>query len=203
MSSLIKKTSEYTVVQRSGKAAVYQEFILWTALPPDQRKKLGLEDQNQFCVYYHISKDTPALWKKRSEFWPQVTELRREWAMDKTGDVIYAIYRAALKGNDRSQKLWLQYFLGFTEKAEVSKTAKVVITVNDIRWLIEGLPEPMRSEHYANLTKLLVDAEQTRNAGLLEDSRPPEGFAETVHEETRNDTACTPESTISQQSYEV
>jgi hypothetical protein len=152
--ALARTKTEYPV-KRFG---AYEEFILWTAMPDEERDKLGIETQGEFCEKYHIDKNTPTRWKARADFISQVTELRRQWAFDRTGNVIKGIYLSALKGNPFSQKLWLQYFLGFKEQSEVAVTDKVEIGVNDIRFLIEALPEPLKSKHYANLRQLLDDA---------------------------------------------
>lgn len=152
------------------KASVYEEFILWTAMPPKERDKLGIETQGEFTKHFKIGEGTPTAWKARPDFIARVTELRRQWAFDKTGNVIEGIYISALKGNPFSQKLWLQYFLGFTEKTEVENTNKVEVSINDIRHLINQLPEPLRFKHHANLRELLDDASATANTRDAEDS---------------------------------
>lgn len=146
------------------KLDIFHEFVLWSALPPEERGKLGMENQTEFVAHYKINKETPTRWKSRPDFVAQVTELRRQWAFDKTGSVINGIYVAALKGNPFSQKLWLQYFLGFNETSEVKVTNKVEITMNDIRFLIEALPEPLKSKHYANIRELLSDSRANSDA---------------------------------------
>jgi hypothetical protein len=151
-------------LREPSKADVYHEFILWTAMPPKERGQLGIETQTEFCKHYGIGINRPRAWKMRPDFISQVTELRRQWAFDKTGEVIQGIYLSALKGNPFSQKLWLQYFLGFAEKTEVDVNTQTTFTVNDIRYVIEALPEQLKQKHYANLRELLDDSAAHANA---------------------------------------
>lgn len=170
----------FQVAQRPAKIAqpikadVYKEFILWTAMPHAEKVRLGLERQHQFCDHYKIHITTPSRWKQRPDFEQRVDAILKMWATDKTPDVVHAIYRAAVKGNPMSQLLWLQYFKKFSPKQEVEHVQKVEIGVNDIRYLIHSLPEPLRSEHYANFRKLIDDAQRLRFAGQLEDSTIPD-----------------------------
>jgi hypothetical protein len=86
---------------------IYEEFILWSAMPPTERSKLGIETQDQFVKSYGIGINTPTAWKKNRDYERRVTELRREWAFGKTSAVIEGIYKSAVRGNTQSQKLWL------------------------------------------------------------------------------------------------
>lgn len=163
------------------KPDAYQEFILWTALPPTEKGRHDFQTQEEFSENYKLGKNTLTKWKARKDFQEQVTELRRQWAFDKTGEIIQGIYLAAIKGNPFSQKIWLEYFLDFREKAaEGTKTGatQTNIGVGDIRYLIEQLPEPLKEKHYANLRELLDDASTHRNTLSAQDSdwdeRPPQ-----------------------------
>jgi hypothetical protein len=149
---------------------VYEEFILWSAMPPTERIKLGIETQEQFSQFYKISINTPTAWKRRHGFEQRVTALRKEWAFSKTGAVIEGIYRSALKGNPHSQKLWLQYFHGFSEKVEVKQTPQIILTANDIRFIIEGMPEPQKSICWDHLRSIMDEAIMLRQKGLLIDA---------------------------------
>jgi hypothetical protein len=143
---------------------IYEEFVLWSAMPPTERIKLGIETQEQFVDFYKIGTNTPARWKRRPDYEPRVTALRREWAFGKTGAVIEGIYRSALKGNPFSQKLWLQYFHGFSEKQEVTVNHQGVVTVNDVISLIGALPKEQQEKHYAWVRELLLDASMAQQA---------------------------------------
>lgn len=149
---------------------IYREFVLWSAMPHVEKMKLGIETQTQFCEFHKIGINTPTAWKQRADFEERVDAILKMWALDKTPDVVHGIYRAAVKGNPMSQMLWLQYFKKFNPKKEDPKDLKKVeIGVNDIRFLIDSLPEPLKSKHHANIRELINDAQQLRHAGQLED----------------------------------
>jgi hypothetical protein len=170
------------------RADIYEEFVLWSAMPPTERHLLGIETQQQFVEYHKIGINTPAAWKRRPDFGARVTELRREWAFDKSSDIIYGIYRAAIKGNAHSQKLWMQYFLGFSEKTETKNSNVVEVGVNDVRFIIDGLPEPERTKfhgyireiaEFATMAKNARDADpEIWNATMPEDYKPLEPIKE-------------------------
>lgn len=176
------------------KPDIYREFILWTAMPHPEKVKLGLETQGAFCEHYNIGKNTPGAWKMRPDFESRVDALLKMWSTDKHPDVVHAIYRSAIKGNPMSQMLWLQYFKRFNPKADAeADRKKVEISENDIRHLIEILPEPLKSKHYANLRDLLDDASSVANARVAEDDRWTEKPQEPVLDEADNDAQNVPE----------
>lgn len=183
----------------SSKQLEYEEFVLWFALPPDAKIRMGIEFQNQFAEHYNVSGKTLTFWKDRPDFEKRVRELRRKWAFDKTGDVIYGIYKAAIKGNDKSQKLWMQVFEDFTEKQDVQHTLKVEVSVNDIRFLIEALPVTERQKHYDNLRDLLIAADKAKRSGEFEDSSRDYGSEAEVQGQADNDASDVPD----ERTYEV
>lgn len=162
------------------KISLYNEFILWSAMPPVEKNRLGIESQNAFCDFYKISHNTPTPWKLRPDFYERVDKILIMWARDKKPDIVQGIYRSAVKGNSDSQRIWLQYFEGWTEKKQLEVTTKVDVSPHDIRALIDVLPEPLRSKHYGNLRELFDDASAVKNARVIEDDiwseRPPIGL---------------------------
>jgi len=165
----------------------YEEFILWYATPFKVKEKMGLETQKSFAEFYKLNQHTLSVWKERPEFEVRVRHFRKKWAFEKTMDVIQGMYHSAVKGNPLSQKLWMQVFEDFSEKSETTEIKKVEVGVNDIRFLIDALPEPMKTKHYDNLRELLDDASAIRNARLVESNRWDERPTETIPNETDQD----------------
>jgi len=138
---------------------IYLEFVQWYALPYAYKiQTTGIKDQQQFAEQYQISKDTLSLWKKRPGFEKQVDSIRREWGLDRTPNVIEAVYRSAIKGSARSQKMWLQMMDpdAFTK----NKKTEPIISMDDIRFLISGLPELQQEKYNDFLRDLLADCAQ-------------------------------------------
>lgn len=157
-------------IDLSPMATTYDEFVLWYAMPGHEKVKYGVETQEQFADMHGINRRTLTRWKNRTDFRKRIKELRDEWGKSRTSDIIAAIYKSAIKGNPLSQKLWLQYFEDFEEKSQQThKVEHVEITANDIRFLIEALPEPMKTYHYANLRQLLDDSAAHANARLIDE----------------------------------
>lgn len=153
---------------------MYTEFILWTAMPHPEKVKLGIETQQQFSEHYGLGINTPTRWKQRKDFEERVDKILKMWAIDKTPDVVHSIYRSAIKGNPMSQLLWLQYFKRFNPKTEVVNTHKVEISVNDIRFIIEGMPESYRPKFYGYIREIIDTGVTLRNSGELADGFPDE-----------------------------
>lgn len=177
------------------KANLYNEFVLWSAMPPVERVKLGIESQKDFASYYGLEESTLSRWKQRPDYEERMDKILRMWGIDKTPDVIQGIYRAAIKGNPASQLLWLQYFKKFNPKQEIEHTnkTKVEIGPGDVRRLIDALPEPLKSEHHANLRKLIDDVAACRHSQFIEDAVWTEQPTLTVPAETDNHAPDLPE----------
>lgn len=186
------ENSEMVVVTKPYKNVAYEAFIAWSAMPHGERKAIDLKTQGEFCERYDIHPNTPAQWKALPDFRARVRDLRDKWAFDKTQEVIEGMRIAAVGGNAMSQLLWLQYFEGFDPKKQAEKTEKVEISVGDIRFLIEALPEPLKSEHYANLRKLLDDSTAFANSREIESGDRAEGSAPGVQGEADHDASHVP-----------
>lgn len=184
---------QLATMARPHKVDKYQEFILWFAMPTVERVKLGIDTMEAFAEHYSVNRTTLWRWKERPDFEPRVDHIQMQWGKEKTADVIQGIYRAAVKGNPMSQLLWLQYFKKFTPKTQVEHTAKIEIGVNDIRFLIEGLPtQELKDKHYGHLRELLEAAQQARSDGLLEAGDRSEGPEDAVSDEADSDAQDVP-----------
>ena len=151
--------SVVTKPHKGGKPAktdVFDEFILWFALPSAQKKLSGIETIGSFAEKNDVNPTTLHRWKQRPEFEVRVRDLRKRWAFDKTSDVIESVYKSAIKGNDKSQKLWFQLFEGFSERTENVQTQQVELSVNDLRFLIQGF-SPEEQEKYYGYIREIID----------------------------------------------
>lgn len=161
--------------------ATFEEFVTWYALPRHERfERTNIETLEQFAAKHQVTVRNLYRWSAWPEFQQRVKELWTLAAKGKTTDVVSAIYRSAITGGreaPQAQKLWMQVVEGFTEKSETTLKTQPEITVNDIRFMIEALPEPLKSKHYANLRDLIDDANAIRNAREADDGawdeRPP------------------------------
>ena len=171
---------------------LFEEFCMWSALPRIEKVRLGIETQQQFSALNKISEQTLTSWKDRPEFLDKLRAYVQKWGAIKTPNVVNAIYASALAGNSDSQRIWLQFIEKFDTKdgKDVGKGGAFEVTVNDIRALINILPEPLKSKHYGHLRELLDDASAVRNAQLVEDdrwtSRPEEPVSDDTYHAPQN-----------------
>lgn len=140
-------------------------------MPREYKKKMGAETVEQFADLQGLNKSTLYRWQVRIDFLPKVKDIREKWARERTGDVVDAIFKTAVKGNPLSQKLWMQVFEGFTEKQDLTVTQKqkVELGVNDIRFIIEQLPDQFKEKFYGYIREIIDTAQSLRSAGQLED----------------------------------
>lgn len=189
MAEELKKTRNLSAQQKTM-LQIFEEYVLWFAMPSKAKEMMGIETDLQFSAEFGVSNTSLSLWKDRPEFEAKVRQLRRKWAFEKTGQVIEGMYRAAVRGNDRSQKLWMQVFEGFTEKTETVETKKVELTINDIRFLLDGFPVELRQKFYGYITEIIDTGIALRNARRLEDGTYTDNAIEREHAiptETDND----------------
>lgn len=150
-----------------NKIAIYNEFLLWSALPKEVRFRSGIEDQNQFAEHHGVSKDTLSLWKKRPEFMTEIRTVRDKWALERTSDIIDVIYQSAAKGNAAAQKLWLKYFEPLKPKEEKIPD-KPLMHPDDLRVMIESLPEALQDKYTMVIRELMDDCFAMRD-GRMDD----------------------------------
>ena len=91
----------------------WDRFAKWVALPSPLRTPRAMEDWGELNG---VSKCTLGLWKKRPEFWEVVAGYRKEWAKDKTSDVISGLFSKASRGQAPEVKLWFQLIEDWSEQ---------------------------------------------------------------------------------------
>ena len=137
----------------------YRQFIRWSALTPEERAWYGIETQEQFCKAYQVADiRTLTAWSEREGFAELVSAMREQWMLAKNGDVLGGIYTSALNGDHRSQKLWLDLTSGIEKKRGAAK--KSYASADDIRFIIDSLPEGAQDRNYARLRDILTDANE-------------------------------------------
>ena len=147
--------------KRINKENIFDMFVHWYAIPPIERRKTGVEDQNDFAKKVKVNKDTLTRWKQRPDFKIRVKEVRQEWGHDKLPDIVHAIYVSAVNGNASSQKLWMNYFSDLTDRLKDNKNEKPTprpLSVNDVLSFISILPEDKKEKYFKSMRELLQDS---------------------------------------------
>lgn len=145
------------------KNAIYQEFVRWSALPYGERLILRILDQGEFARKFNVNKDTLTRWKNRSDFESSVDKLQKHWGHAKTPDIVHAIYRSAIKGDAKSQKLWMDRFTNFGKnKNDKEQKPALLVQEGDIRELINMLPDFLKKKHSIALRMIIDDASMLR-----------------------------------------
>jgi hypothetical protein len=144
--------------QKLTDAEAYEQFILWTALTPEERTWHGIETREQFCKAYSVPNVRLLdVWTRRGDFETRVSALREEWILSKTGDVLGDIYAAARGGDPRGQRLWLEYAYRVKKKRDAESPMHAVITPEDVRFAIDAMPEEMKRRNQDRLRDILTD----------------------------------------------
>jgi len=187
MKTRVTKYNTGAYEKKRIKKQVFEEYILWLSLPETERIKTGIETQTDFSNKFKVGQQTLSVWNSDLFLQDRVRYIRNQWAFNKTGTVIQAIYRSAVKGNPLSQKLWMQVFEGFTEKTQQEQIKKVELGINDIRFLIDGLPTDLKEKCYEHLRAIIEITSEARHTGAVEteywEERPPQA----IPGETDND----------------
>jgi len=106
---------------------------MWASLPSALRDP---KNQKEWGEKWGVTPHTLSVWKHRQEFWEMVANARREWAKDKTSDVIHGLFRnASTRGEAAEVKLWLEAVEDWSEK---SPPAAPNITIIGIKGITEA-----------------------------------------------------------------
>jgi hypothetical protein len=125
----------------------YREFIRFTALPRILRAtEFGYEEDKDFAKAHKINTCTPPEWKKKKEFWDEVSKTLKLWGKNRTPDVILGLHKkATLEGSAPEAKLWLQYIEDWREKIDAQDT-EARKTLKDIQDNIRTIVERNRTK---------------------------------------------------------
>jgi len=112
----IKKTPKTPRKKALSKLDVFKEFILWMSVFEAIREP---RTQQEFAKKFGVCEWTLSQWKKRDDFWNAAEQEWKKWGREKTINVINKLYTKIMQEGESSNiKLWIQYFLDWTEKQE-------------------------------------------------------------------------------------
>jgi hypothetical protein len=112
------------------KMEMFLEYTQWASLPSALREP---KTQKDWSLKWGVTEATLSRWKSRPEFWEQIANRRREWAKDKTSDVIHGLFRnASTRGEAAEVKLWLEAVEDWSEKAPPSSPNITIIGIKGI-----------------------------------------------------------------------
>ncbi len=111
-----KESKKNIKIDRKRDIFDYEEFIHWVARPKPLRVP---KTQRDLAKKHGIAEETLSRWKNKEGFWDEVRKEIKQWARDKTPNVINAIYQKIIRqGGAAEAKLWLEYIEGWAEKSE-------------------------------------------------------------------------------------
>jgi len=186
--------SMHPVPETLSDAEAYEQFVLWSALTSEERSWRGIQTREQFCKMYGV----PSIrlldaWAQRADFEQRVAALREDWIILKTGDLLGEIYSAARSGDIKSQTLWLDYARRIKEKRDATGPKPSRLSPDDVRQIIDMLPEALRESNYRRLENIRSDVviyqneqerkereqaeikERAERAAILESFKKPDG----------------------------
>ncbi len=148
----------HPVPETLSDAEAYEQFVLWSALSPEERSWRGIETREQFCKTYGVpSIRLLDIWAQRPDFEQRVATLREDWIILKTGELLGDIYGAARGGDFKSRRLWLEYARHIKEKRDAAGPKPNLISPEDVRYIIGMLPEALQNLNYMRLDSIRGD----------------------------------------------
>ncbi len=158
-----KKTEKKRGVAKPYKNDIYTRFVQWQALTSKERKAGGIPTAQVFAEHYGIDENTLTRWKKRPDFHALKREAQIFRLSDATADVLEGLKeRCTRYGMAYDVELFLLYVEGWDRKHVLEILQEVKLGDNDIRSLVEHLPENKQKHFYDTLTNLIGEAEQAR-----------------------------------------
>lgn len=136
-----QKAKVEKIKQKEGvlaKPSKYLDFVLFIALPPEQQKEMtGCETQKQFAAKIGVHQDSLVDWKKKPEFWDDVSRVRKEIFKEYISEVVYALKKTAVKTGAASEvKVFLEYAGELKKDSDPSKLPeameKIILKVSEI-----------------------------------------------------------------------
>lgn len=159
------ETQPNTTISRRYKENEYELFCQWSALPFFARKKMGIPTQLQFAKKYGVNDQTLTAWKHRSDYWLKRNKHLKQWGQELTPQVMSALYKKCIReewSHPKYIELWLKYIEGWDPNAKPEPKGEDYIKPDDIKTLIDILPEEKRNLFYRTLFDLIDEAKKIR-----------------------------------------
>ena len=153
------------------KQKAFNDFVLFISLPdPERAQMFGIlpdpktgkvkpPTQNEFALRYGVSIESLSHWKRRKDFIDAVDQTRRQWGLDRVGNVMASLYTRCIKyGMAYDVETYLAYFANWN-RTQVVKHTTEKFDVDDLRAIINSLPEGAQKDNYEKLGELIALAE--------------------------------------------
>jgi len=128
------------------------------------RKYIAKPTSGAFAKKYDVHINTLTNWKQRKDFNVAVHQKRNFWGLEKVPNVMAALYQRCLRyGMAHDVELFLAYYEKWDRKAAVAN-APVPFTADDIRLIIDVLPED-RQEHFHGIITAAITEAQSLGGG--------------------------------------
>lgn len=162
------KTKNRGGVLKPRKKDVFDIFVDWIALPTTERAEMGIETQTDFAKKYGIHNVTLTTWKKREDFKKAKQEAQVSRLENCTADVLEGLKDRCVKyGMAYDVELFLLYVEKWDRKHVLEILGEIKLGDNDIRTIVDLLPENKQKAFYETITDLIAEAESTRD--IVED----------------------------------
>ena len=145
------------------KSTIFGRFVDWIALPTSERINIGIETQKAFAKKYGVQERTLTEWKQRTDFGDQKREAQILRLQNDTADVLEGLKNRCIRyGMAYDVELFLLYVEKWDRKHILEILSEVKLGDNDIRTLVDLLPENKQKLFYDTLTNLIAEAESAR-----------------------------------------
>lgn len=130
-------------------------------IPYDEktRKYTAKPTSTRFAEKYDVHINTLTNWKQRKDFNTAVNQKRNLWGLEKVPNVMAALYQRCLRyGMAHDVELFLAYYERWDRKAAIANPP-VSFTPDDIRSIIDVLPEDRQEYFHGLITNAIAEAQ--------------------------------------------
>ncbi len=170
--SLITDTPQGNYPLFTRKENIFKQFIKFYSMPDPEKcemfnvpynEKKGKYDyvpnQTHFAKKFGVAQLTLSRWKKMPNFYNEVQRHQDEWGLERTPNVMAALYRRCLRfGISSDIELYLAYYQKWDRK-HIIKLQGEKYDLDDIRALVGALPEARQKQFYELITTIIGETE--------------------------------------------